>query len=128
MITVTTHAKHAIDIAQTLLLNRFDALVCLSGDGLAHEVLNGFALHAEPMRALQIPIAFIPTGSANGTALNLLGYEVKFHPYISEVPGLIAIEGGRDIAVAALNVIKGQSNRDWVYSDTHGIRMRQANP
>lgn len=50
----------------------------MSGDGLPHEILNGFADHAEPMKAMQIPIAFIPSGSANATALNILGINVSF--------------------------------------------------
>lgn len=53
-------------------------------------VLNGFAHHEHPVRALAIPIAPIPTGSGNGLSLNLLG-----------------LEAGSDVAEAALNVVKG---------------------
>lgn len=78
---VTTHVNHAGEVAAKLPLNKYDACVCVSGDGLPHEVLNGFALHAEPAKALQTPIAFVPTGSANGTALNLLGFEVLLRSF-----------------------------------------------
>ena len=72
---VTERAKHATDLARDFSLD-YDALVLLSGDGLLHEVYNGFAEHDEPLRAFAIPLAPIPTGSANGMAINLLGIEV----------------------------------------------------
>lgn len=52
-------------------------MVTVSGDGLVHEVLNGFAEHADPLRALSIPVTPIPTGSGNGLSLNILGAEVS---------------------------------------------------
>ena len=54
----------------------FDAIITVSGDGLVHEVLNGFAQHAESTKAFAIPLAPIPTGSGNALSLNLLGIEV----------------------------------------------------
>jgi len=60
---------------KTLSLD-YDAIATVSGDGLIHEVLNGLAEHAEPIKALNIPLAPIPAGSGNGLALNLIGIEV----------------------------------------------------
>lgn len=74
---VTTHPKHAIEVAKELPLDKYDAVVAMSGDGLVHEVLNGFAQHKDPIRALRTPIAPIPTGSGNGLSLNLLGLQVS---------------------------------------------------
>jgi sphingosine kinase len=60
----------------------YDCIVTLSGDGLIHEVLNGLAARPDAEKALNIPIAPIPTGSANGMCVNLLGIEVcPFSPY-----------------------------------------------
>ncbi|KAL5532732.1 LCB4 [Sanghuangporus sanghuang] len=84
----TERARHASELAKQLSLE-FDALVLLSGDGLLHEVYNGFAEHDDPLTAFSIPVAPIPTGSANGMAINLLG-----------------IEDGFDVAIACLNAIK----------------------
>ncbi|KAJ4000735.1 ATP-NAD kinase-like domain-containing protein [Lentinula boryana] len=86
----TTKTGDAYEIAKSLPLPEFDALITVSGDGLIHEVLNGFANHAYPRKALQMPVAPIPTGSGNGLSLNLLG-----------------IEDGFDVVAASLNVIKG---------------------
>ena len=73
----TTHSQHALEIARELPLGKYDAVVAMSGDGLIHEVLNGFAQHRDPIRALRTPIAPIPVGSANGLSLNILGLEVS---------------------------------------------------
>ena len=71
----TTRHLHALELAREIEL-KYDAVLTVSGDGLIHEVLNGFAQHAQPLRALSIPIAPIPTGSGNGLAHNLLGLKV----------------------------------------------------
>ena len=74
---VTTHHKHAWEVAKAVALDKYDAIVTVSGDGLVYEVLNGFAEHAEPMRAFRIPVVPVPAGSANALALNLLGLQVS---------------------------------------------------
>lgn len=71
----TTHGNHAYEIAKVLPLE-YDAIVTVSGDGLIHEVMNGFAHHEYPMKAFSVPIAPIPTGSGNGLSLNILGLAV----------------------------------------------------
>lgn len=86
----TERQGHAFDYVKELSLGDFDAIVTVSGDGLIHEVLNGLAHHADPLTALDIPLAPIPAGSGNGLSLNLIG-----------------IEHGFDSASAALNVVKG---------------------
>ncbi|KAJ8462809.1 hypothetical protein ONZ45_g17802 [Pleurotus djamor] len=106
-VVYTTHGGHAYEIAKTLPIDDYDAVVTVSGDGLVHEgkpmtshskdqvdsrklVLNGLAHHDAPLKALSIPIAPIPTGSGNGTSINLLG-----------------LDSGLDVAQAALNAAKG---------------------
>jgi len=96
----TTHHGHAYDIAKDLPLE-FDVVVTVSGDGVIHEVMNGFAHHDNPRKAFSIPIAPIPTGSGNALALNLLGHKDGF-----------------DVAEAALNVIKGKHMKIDVFSLT----------
>ncbi|KAJ7046827.1 ATP-NAD kinase-like domain-containing protein [Mycena alexandri] len=88
-ISHTTRSGHAYEIAKTLSLD-YDAMVIVSGDGLVHEVLNGFAHHEQPLNAFRIPLAPIPTGSGNGLAINLLG-----------------MADGFDVCAATLNVVKG---------------------
>lgn len=85
----TTHKNHAVEIVENSSLD-YDAVVVVSGDGLIHEVFNGFLKHAQSDRAFCIPIVPIPAGSGNGLSLNLLG-----------------LQDGLDPRAAALNVLKG---------------------
>ncbi|KAI8998567.1 ATP-NAD kinase-like domain-containing protein [Trametes punicea] len=90
-VTFTSRGKEAQEIAAKLPLDKYDVVVLMSGDGLLHEVANGYAMHAEPAKAFRIPFAPIPSGSGNGLAINLLG-----------------LNDAKDISMAALNVIKGR--------------------
>ena len=58
-------------------MDKYDVIATVSGDGIIHEILNGFAEHKEPIRAMQTPLCPIPGGSANALCLNLLGLEVR---------------------------------------------------
>lgn len=87
--TFTEYQGHAGEIAENMSLD-FDAVVAVSGDGLLHEVLNGFAKRADARKAMQVPIAPVPTGSGNGFSLSLLG-----------------LKEGLDPLAAVLNVLKG---------------------
>lgn len=78
---------------------------------MIHEILNGFAEHADATKAFSTPVAPIPTGSGNGLSLNLLGPEVIFQ----SLPGLCfsltfqhCLQEGFDVLAAALNAIKGE--------------------
>ncbi|CAO1618746.1 unnamed protein product [Parajaminaea phylloscopi] len=89
-VQVTERVNHGLEIAKSLAIEQYDALLTVSGDGLAHEVLNGFAQRSDAVKALQMPICPIPTGSGNGLCVNLLGPDQGFN-----------------LALASLNAIKG---------------------
>ena len=92
--TFTTHRNHGLDIVrdEADLPDAYDAIVCVSGDGMIHEVLNGLSTRPkDAKRALKkIPVVPIPTGSGNATSVCLLGPEQGFN-----------------LAHACLNAIKG---------------------
>ena len=46
-------------------------IVCVSGDGLIHEVMAGLMKHAQPDAAIKTPIGIIPGGSGNGVAKSM---------------------------------------------------------
>jgi len=56
----------------------YDGIVVLSGDGLIHEVLNGLGQRSDAVTALAMPVAQIPTGSANALSINILGLKVGY--------------------------------------------------
>jgi diacylglycerol kinase (ATP) len=55
---------HTQEIANTLDLDKYSALVSVGGDGTIHEIINGM-MHRSDKKKL--PIAFIPNGSGNDT-------------------------------------------------------------
>ncbi|CAE6472637.1 unnamed protein product [Rhizoctonia solani] len=87
---VTKYSKHASELAQECTLD-FDALLTVSGDGLVFEVLNGFRKRPDAAKAFSLPVCPIPAGSGNALSISLLGPKDGF-----------------DVAVAALNAIKGR--------------------
>lgn len=90
-ITITSHRMHGVEIAQDLNVEDYDAVGIVSGDGLLHEMLNGFATRKDANKALALPLAPIPAGSGNAMSINLLGSQQGF-----------------SLALACLNVIKGR--------------------
>ena len=70
----TERARHAYDIAKDeLQVGQWDCIVCISGDGLIHEVINGIMNRPDKDEFLQrTTISFIPAGTANGLVASLI--------------------------------------------------------
>ena len=88
--TDTQYRGHAFDMAKEAaqsMGNSYNAIVCVSGDGLIHEVINGISANdagdltkaAEQLRSL--PVAVIPAGSGNAMSCCLLGPKRGADPY-----------------------------------------------
>ncbi|VDM47272.1 unnamed protein product [Toxocara canis] len=67
-IILTERVRHATDIAKNLILDQYDCVAVVSGDGLVLEVIEGFLMRSDRIRALKMPIAHIPGGTSNGLA------------------------------------------------------------
>lgn len=79
----TLHRGHAIDIAEKLDINAYDAIACCSGDGLPHEVFNGLGRKLNAVEALsKVAVVQLPCGTGNAMSLNLNG---------TDSPGLAAL-------------------------------------
>ncbi|CAE6418631.1 unnamed protein product [Rhizoctonia solani] len=105
---VTTHAKHATELARECELN-FDALLTVSGDGLVFEVLNGFRDRPDAPKAFALPVCPIPAGSGNALSISLLGPKASsLHIFTTGQLLICGWQDGFDVALAALNAIKGQ--------------------
>lgn len=85
----TDRRGHAIEIAKTIDLKDFDAMVTLGGDGTFHELVNGLLAREDKKR---IPVGFIPLGSGNGLAATLR-QNMKRHgteiPVYHELPAVL---------------------------------------
>lgn len=63
-VVTTAAAREAITIAQNLILDHYDAILCIGGDGIVHEVINGLANRSDGMNALNgLCVAVIPAGT-----------------------------------------------------------------
>ncbi|PVF95594.1 hypothetical protein CPB86DRAFT_863699 [Serendipita vermifera] len=101
-LTVSERHGHMIEITEKMSVD-YDAIVILSGDGGVHEVINGLAKNSQPQKALRIPIAQMPTGSANAVCVNTFGVKDAFN-----------------VSKASLNVIKGKPMHHPLYSIIQG--------
>lgn len=91
-IELTKYRNHGFEIARDLDLTKFDILVCVSGDGMLHEIINGFSKRKDSRDAFRkILLAPIPTGSGNAASVNLLG-----------------VKNGFSLSVGCLNIVKGR--------------------
>eukprot|EP00743_Colponemidia_sp_Colp-15_P007903 GILK01008559.1.p1 GENE.GILK01008559.1~~GILK01008559.1.p1 ORF type:complete len:475 (-),score=57.67 GILK01008559.1:25-1404(-) len=70
-ITETSCAAFAVSWAQNLDLSRYTGVVCIGGDGLVYEVLNGFANRSDSETAMKTPVGVIPAGSHNALACSV---------------------------------------------------------
>lgn len=70
----TEYHGHAVEIAENLDIDAYDAIVCCSGDGLPHEVFNGLGKRPNGREALaRVAVALLPCGSGNGLTWNCFG-------------------------------------------------------
>ncbi|KAH7662346.1 sphingosine kinase protein [Dioscorea alata] len=68
----TNYQLHAQEIARKLELLKYDGIVCVSGDGVLVEVVNGLLQRDDWDTAIKVPLGIIPAGTGNGMAKSLL--------------------------------------------------------
>ncbi|KAI3697157.1 hypothetical protein L6452_29953 [Arctium lappa] len=84
----TTSAGHARNLAYSVDFSTCpDGIICVGGDGIVNEVLNGLLCRDNQKEAISIPIGIIPAGSDNSLVWTVLGV--------------------RDPVSAALAIVKG---------------------
>lgn len=84
----TTSAGHARNLAFSVDFSTCpDGIICVGGDGIVNEVLNGLLCRDNQKEAISIPIGIIPAGSDNSLVWTVLGV--------------------RDPVSAALAIVKG---------------------
>lgn len=111
----TTHRLHGSEMARDMDIDAYDAVVCCSGDGIPHEVINGFAKRADAKKILcQIPVVQIPCGSGNSLACSLNG---------NPSPSLaaLAIIKGVHMKVDLMHLSQGDNISLSFLSQTYGL-------
>ncbi len=91
---VTASADDAKERVASLDLGAYDGVICVSGDGMVHEVLNGLAARADADAALAaLAIGTIPAGSGNALATSLL--RAASEPLHPRSAAFLVARGGR---------------------------------
>ncbi|PHT49403.1 Sphingosine kinase 1 [Capsicum baccatum] len=68
----TKYQFHAKEVATSLDIMRYDGVVCVSGDGILVEVVNGLLEREDWESAIKMPLGVVPAGTGNGMAKSLL--------------------------------------------------------
>lgn len=68
----TKYQLHAKEISQTLQLSKYDGIICVSGDGILVEVVNGLLEREDWDSAIRMPLGVVPAGTGNGMVKSLL--------------------------------------------------------
>ncbi|XP_044422557.1 sphingoid long-chain bases kinase 1 isoform X2 [Triticum aestivum] len=69
----TAYAGHAKVLASTVDLSTCPGIICVGGDGVVNEVVNGLLGRDDLKEALQLPIGIVPAGSDNSLVWSVLG-------------------------------------------------------
>jgi hypothetical protein len=98
---VTEYRGHAITIAHSLDISQYCGIVCLSGDGLIHETMNGLITREDYNDVKnKVSIGVIPCGSGNALAKSI---------GIENIPASIrAIVRGRSLDSSVMRIQKGE--------------------
>ncbi|KAL3829816.1 hypothetical protein ACJIZ3_018618 [Penstemon smallii] len=84
----TTSAGHARKLAASVDLSACpDGIICVGGDGIINEVLNGLLSRDNQKEAISIPIGIIPAGSDNSLVWTVLGVRDPLSAAIAIVKG-----------------------------------------
>lgn len=77
----TQRQGHAIQIAKELDPTAYDAVVTVSGDGIIHELINGFLSRPDGKEIIKnVPLGIIPGGTNNSFIISILGEKRGFDP------------------------------------------------
>ncbi|XP_057464816.1 sphingoid long-chain bases kinase 1-like [Actinidia eriantha] len=84
----TTSAGHARNLASSVDFSTCpDGIICVGGDGIVNEVLNGLLSRDNQKEAISIPIGIIPAGSDNSLVWTVLGVRDPVSAAIAIVKG-----------------------------------------
>ncbi|KAL1552946.1 Sphingoid long-chain bases kinase 1 [Salvia divinorum] len=87
----TTSAGHARKLAASVDFTTCpDGIICVGGDGIINEVLNGLLSRQNQKEAISIPIGIIPAGSDNSLVWTVLGVRDPISAAITIVKGGLA--------------------------------------
>lgn len=104
----TQYKLHAKELARSMDLSEYDGIVCVSGDGVLVEVLNGLLARSDWEDVIKKPLGVIPAGTGNGMAKSVLEYG---HETCSAANATFAIIRGHKQGLDVATVVQGGNTR-----------------
>ncbi|KAB1221898.1 Sphingosine kinase 1 [Morella rubra] len=102
----TQYQLHAKEVVNSLDLSKYDGIVCVSGDGILVEVVNGLLERDDWEAAIKMPIGLVPAGTGNGMAKSLL--DLVGDP--CTVPNaVLAIIRGHKCSLDVATIVQGET-------------------
>ncbi|KAK6459496.1 sphingosine kinase [Scheffersomyces xylosifermentans] len=99
----TNYHEHAVEIARDLDISKYDIIACCSGDGIPHEIINGF--FQRPDKGVEafnkVAISQLPCGSGNALSLST--------------------HGSNDAALATVHMLKAMRTKLDLMAVTQGV-------
>lgn len=68
----TKYQLHAKEVVSAMDLTKYDGIVCVSGDGILVEVVNGLLEREDWNAAIKMPLGTVPAGTGNGMVKSTL--------------------------------------------------------
>ncbi|KAG2208311.1 hypothetical protein INT47_006167 [Mucor saturninus] len=117
-VQLTEHQSHALEIARDLDIDAYDAIVTVSGDGIIHEVINGFIQRPDAREAMRkVPLGIIPAGTSNSFSISMLGEKQGFDPIYTT----LQVIKGRSLAIDLCSINYGDERFFSFLSHSFGI-------
>ncbi|KAI8080187.1 ATP-NAD kinase-like domain-containing protein [Gilbertella persicaria] len=114
----TEHQGHALQIAQDLDIDAYDAIIAVSGDGVIHEIINGFLKRPDAREAMKkVSLGIIPGGTNNSLAISILGEKRGFDPEFNA----LQIIKGKPMALDLCSVVYDDHRYFSFLSQNYGI-------
>ncbi|KAL6656772.1 hypothetical protein ACP70R_004552 [Stipagrostis hirtigluma subsp. patula] len=114
----TKYRLHAQEISHSLDLRKYDGIICVSGDGVMVEVVNGLLQREDWETAIKVPLGIIPAGTGNGMAQSLLHAAGELFSISNAV---FAIIRGHKRALDVTSVVQGKTKFFSVLMLTWGL-------
>ncbi|CAN0852734.1 Sphingosine kinase 1 [Linum grandiflorum] len=102
----TEHRLHAKEVVSSLELSKYDGIVCVSGDGILVEVVNGLLERQDWKDAIKMPLGIVPAGTSNGMVKSLL--DAAGEPCTPE-NAVLAVIRGRKTSLDVATVLQGDT-------------------
>lgn len=89
-------------------VDAYDAVVTVSGDGVVHEVINGFLARSDAKDVMKkITLGIIPGGTGNSLIISILGEKRGFDPVYTA----LQVIKGKDLKKKGVMTFAEQTTR-----------------